>query len=232
MRDRVELVYSTPLSGAFTKKTCSDMLGDLFVDKHIILETDFNLGEVDSAAGVIRSWDGREIAYDLLVAVPTNMGADVIERSALGDELHFVPTDKYTLQSENWENVWVIGDATNIPASKAGSVAHFQLEVLAGNLLDRMAGRPLSHHFDGHANCFIETGFEKGVLIDFNYEVEPLPGKYPLPALGPFSLLKESRLNHAGKLAFKWLYWNVLLKGRELPVSSQMSMAGKMFSKN
>ena len=82
--------------------------------------------------------------------------------------------------------------------------------------------------FDGHANCFIESGAGKGFLIDFNYEVEPLPGKFPIPGVGPFSLLGESAINHMGKLSFRWIYWNVLLKGYPIPViGSHMSMAGK-----
>jgi sulfide:quinone oxidoreductase len=155
------------------------------------------------------------------------MGAEVIGRSGMGDELNFVPVDKYTLQSVKWENVWVIGDASNVPASKAGSVAHFMLEPLVKNILRHMDGLAPLPMFDGHANCFIETGFGKGALIDFNYDVEPLPGKYPLPGIGPFSLLQESSANHWGKLGFRWMYWNLLLKGSELPIESQMSMAGK-----
>lgn len=90
-----------------------------------------------------------------------------------------------------------------------------------------MEGLDLLASFDGHANCFIGSGFDQEILIDFNYDVEPLPGKYPLPGLGPFSLLKESPANHWGKMMFRWTYWNVLLKGGELPFESQMSMAGK-----
>jgi len=155
------------------------------------------------------------------------MGAEVIQRSGMGDELNFVPVDKHTLQATSWENVWVIGDAGNAPTSKAGSVAHFMLDVLVENMLRHMEGLEPLPAFDGHANCFIESGFEKGILIDFNYDVEPLPGKYPLPGLGPFSLLKESPVNHWGKMMFRWIYWNALLKGEELPFESQMSMAGK-----
>jgi sulfide:quinone oxidoreductase len=81
--------------------------------------------------------------------------------------------------------------------------------------------------FDGHANCFVESGAGKAMLIDFNYDTEPLPGKYPLPGVGPFSLLKETELNHWGKLMFRWIYWNALLPGRELPLPALMSMAGK-----
>jgi sulfide:quinone oxidoreductase len=182
---------------------------------------------VDNGKQTIVSYDEREVGYDLLVTIPTNMGADVIGRSGMGDELNFVPIDKHTLQSKKWGNVWVIGDAGNAPVSKAGSVAHFMLDTVTENLSRHMHDLAPLPTFDGHANCFIETGFDKGLLIDFNYEVEPLPGKYPLPGVGPFSLLEESRVNHLGKLAFRWMYWNLLIKGRDLPVSNQMTMAGK-----
>jgi sulfide:quinone oxidoreductase len=227
IRDQVELVYATPLSGAFTKPRSAEVLGHLLEAKGIHLETEFNIGEVNNRRSVIRSWDEREIGYDLLITVPTHMGADFIARSGLGDDLNFVRTDKHTLQSKAWENIWVIGDAANVPASKAGSVAHFMLDTLIENLKRHMAGLAPLPSFDGHSNCFIETGFEKAILIDFNYEVEPLPGTYPLPGMGPFSLLKESTLNHWGKMAFKWVYWNRLLKAGDMPVSASLSMTGK-----
>ena len=105
-------------------------------------------------------------------------------------------------------------------------MAHFAVDVLEGNLLDSIAGRPLSHSFDGHANCFVEAGDGKALLIDFNYEVEPLPGHFPT-AVG-LPLLRESRLNHLGKLAFQWLYWHALLPGREVPgIGPTMPTAGK-----
>jgi sulfide:quinone oxidoreductase len=227
IRDKVEIVYATPLDGAFTKPRASAVLGDMLAEKNILLEPDFNVGEVDNDKQVIRSYDQREVPYDLLVSVPTNMGAEVIERSGMGDELNFVEIDKHTLQSEKWENVWVIGDAGNAPTSKAGSVAHFMLDVLLENMLRHMEGLDPLPKFDGHANCFIESGFEQGILIDFNYDVEPLPGKFPLPGFGPFSLLKQSAVNHWGKMMFRWIYWNMLLKGEEMPFESQMTMAGK-----
>jgi sulfide:quinone oxidoreductase len=227
IRDKVELIFSTPLSGAFTKPRASEVLGGMLEEKGIHLVPDFNIGQVDSSSNKIISWDEKEIEYDLLVTIPTNMGSEVIERSGMGDELNFVPIDNHTLQSEKWENVWVIGDAGNVPASKAGSVAHFMLDVLIENILRHIEGLAPQPKFDGHANCFIESGFEKGILIDFNYDVEPLPGKFPLPGFGPFSLLQESAANHWGKMTFRWIYWNILLKGGEMPFESQMSMAGK-----
>jgi sulfide:quinone oxidoreductase len=227
IRDKVEIIYATPLPGAFTKPRASAILGDILDRKGIHLESEFNIGSVDSGTNKIISWDDREIDYDLLVTVPTNMGSEVIERSGMGDELNYVPVDKHTLQSKKWDNIWVIGDAGNAPTSKAGSVAHFMLDVLIENMLRHMEGLEPLPKFDGHANCYIESGFEKGILIDFNYDVEPLPGKFPLPGIGPFSLLKESAANHWGKMAFRWIYWNILLRGGEMPFESQMTMAGK-----
>ena len=227
IRDEVEITFATPLPGAFTKPRASSILGGMLTDKNINLVPDFNIMEVDQEKGVIRSYDEVEVPYDLLVTIPTNMGAEVIGKSGMGDDLNFIPTNKHTLQTDKWENVWIIGDAGNVPASKAGSVAHFMLDVLIENIHRHMEGLEPLPKFDGHANCYIESGFEKGVLIDFNYDVEPLPGKFPLPGFGPFSLLKESHANHWGKMMFRWMYWNILLKGGEMPFESQMSMAGK-----
>jgi sulfide:quinone oxidoreductase len=216
MRDRVEITYVTPLSGAFTKPKASKALGHLLADKDIGLEADFAIQKIDSDRNVIVSWDDREIPYDLLVTTPTNMGSTAIADSGLGDDLNFIPTDKHTLQSKEHENIFVIGDATNLPASKAGSVAHFEAETLTDNILRYLKGEALFAEFDGHSNCFIESGNGKALLIDFNYEHEPHPGGFPF-SWGPLALLKESRINHWGKLAFRWIYWHILLKGRPLP---------------
>jgi sulfide:quinone oxidoreductase len=227
MRHSVDIQFVTPLPGAFTKPRASSVLGDILGKKNIGLTTEFNIGRVDNEKKTIVSWDETEIPFDVLVSVPTNMGDDVIERSGMGDELNFVPTDKSTLQSLEHENIFVIGDATDLPSSKAGSVAHFQADILCENLLSYIDERPMRGRFDGHANCFIESGFGKGILIDFNYDTEPLPGKFPLPGIGPFSLLEETEMNHYGKIMFRWMYWNFLLKGKELPIESHMSMYGK-----
>jgi sulfide:quinone oxidoreductase len=183
------------------------------------LVTEFNTGDVDGKAGRLVAYDGREVGFDLAVVVPLHGGASYVGRSpGLGDELNFVPTDEHTLQAKAAPNVFVIGDAANVPASKAGSVTHFEGEVLAGE--------PLDASFDGHTNCFIETGFGKPLLIDFNYETEPLPGYYPASVGLP--LLAESRFNHLGKLMFQWFYWHGLLPGRDVPgIRSAMPTAGK-----
>lgn len=227
LRDRVEIVYVTPLPGAFTKPICSTALGYLLEERKIALETDYLVERIDVDNKALVSYDEREVPFDLLVTVPLNMGADYVARSGLGDELNFVPVDKHTLQSKAHPNIFAVGDASDIPASKAGSVAHFAVEVFTDNFLELVAGKPMTGSFDGHANCFIESGAGKALLIDFNYDTEPLTGKYPLPRVGPMSLLKETRANHLGKMAFRWLYWNVLLPGHSMPVPTQMSMVGK-----
>ncbi|MCS6843281.1 MAG: NAD(P)/FAD-dependent oxidoreductase [Caldilineales bacterium] len=227
IRDRVELVYATPLPGAFTKPRASQLLGSLLEEKNIRVVPEFLIMEVDPDANKIRAYDETEVEYDLLVTVPLNIGDPVIARSGMGDELNYVPTDKHTLKATHYDNIFVLGDATNLPSSKAGSVAHFQGDVFIENFLRYVDGLPLLESFDGHANCYIESGFGKGFLIDFNYDVEPLPGKFPLPGIGPFSLLQESRVNHWGKMLFRWMYWNLLLKGKPLPITAQMQMAGK-----
>jgi sulfide:quinone oxidoreductase len=227
LRDKVDLTLATPLPGAFTKPRAASLLGSTLEDKNINLVTEFYAERVDPEKKVLVSYDEDEVSYDLLVTVPVNMGSDVIARSGLGDELNHVPVDKHTFLSTEYDNIFALGDAAALPTSKAGSVAHFAVEVFIENFTRHIEGLPMLEKFDGHANCFIESGFGKGILIDFNYDVEPLPGKYPLPGIGPFSLLQESEMNHWGKVMFRWLYWNYLLKGREMPITAQMSMAGK-----
>ncbi|MFI1564302.1 NAD(P)/FAD-dependent oxidoreductase [Streptomyces sp. NPDC020490] len=228
MRDEVRLTYATPLDAAFTKPVASKALGGLLADKGIELVTEFTLGEVDGRGGRLVSYDEREVPFDLAVVVPLHGGAAYVGRSeGLGDELDFVPVDPHTLQHPDRPEVFAIGDAAGLPASKAGSVAHFEGEVLVRNISRFLDGQPVDASFDGHANCFVETGFHKALLIDFNYDTEPLPGHYPA-ALG-LPLLKESHANHLGKLAFEWLYWHSLLPGRDLPgIGSAMPEHGKV----
>ena len=227
IRNRVDLVYVTPLDGAFTKPAASKYLSGMFDEKGIELVSEFNTGEVDGAGGRLVSYDGREVPFDLAVTVPLHSGAPFVQAcDGLADGLGFVAADEHTLQSKARPNVFVVGDAAGIPASKAGSVAHFAGEVVVANVRSYLAGEPLAASFDGHANCFIESGFGKAMLIDFNYDTEPLPGHYP--ARMGLPLLRPTRANHAAKLAFEWFYWHALLPGRDVPmVGADMPTAGK-----
>jgi len=232
IRSGVQLTYVTPLDGAFTKPVCNRELSGLLAEKGIELVTEFNTGTVQAGgtgaeSGRLVSYDDREVEFDLAAVIPLHGGADYVNRSAgLGDELGFIPVSRRTLQATAKPNVFAIGDATDIPASKAGSVAHFEGGVVSDGVQAYLAGQPPPGVFDGHTNCFIETGGGKALLIDFNYDTEPLTGHYPGRAGLP--LLKESRLNHLGKLAFQQIYWHALLPGRDVPgISSAMPRRGK-----
>ena len=229
IRDKVELTYVTPLDGAFTKPVASAALASLLEEKGVHLITEFNTGEVvgEGAESRLIGYDGREVPFDLAVVVPMHSGAAYVGRSeGLGDDLNFVPTDKRTLQTNAKSNIFSLGDATNVPASKAGSVTHFEGEVLVKNIIHYLDHEELDSTYDGHANCFIETGFGKALLIDFNYETEPLTGHFPAAVGMP--LLKESRMNHLGKLMFQWVYWHALLQGRDIPgIGADMPERGK-----
>jgi sulfide:quinone oxidoreductase len=226
-RNDIELSYVTPLDAAFTKPIAARALGGLLADKRIEVVTGFATASVESDPTRLVSYDGREVDFDLAVVIPAHSGAPFIARSeGLGDELNFVMTDPHTLQAKAAPDVFALGDATDLPSSKAGSVAHFQSSIVVDNICRHLADEPVEPAFDGHANCFIETGHGKALLVDFNSDVEPVPGRYP-GRIG-LPLLRQSRLNHLGKLAFRWLYWHVLLPGREMPgIGERMPVAGK-----
>lgn len=227
LRQNIEIELVTPLTGAFTKSVANAVLGKLCDEKNIKITPNFVIDSVDAGGKTLASVNGEEIPYDLLVSIPPNLGAQVIIDSEIADPMGYMKTNKYTLKSEEYENVYILGDATNVPTSKAGSVAHFECDVVCDNLFREINGEEAHPEFDGHSNCFIVTGYDKASLIDFNYEVEPLPGMYPLPGVGPFHLLGESKMNYWGKLMFRWVYFNLMLKGHDLPLEPQMYMAGK-----
>jgi len=227
MREKVDISLVTPLAGAFTKPVATRMLSDLLEEKNIHIVPDFYIEHIDNDNKKLVSYDEKEVPFDVLTIIPMNKGADFIGTCGLGDDMNFVPVNKNTLQHEEHKNIFAIGDGAALPTSKAGSVAHFSAEILFENIMSAIENRPLTAHFDGHSNCYIETGYGKGALIDFNYDTEPLPGTFPLPGIGPFGLLKNTKINHYGKLMFRWIYWHILLKGKQLPIEAEMSMAGK-----
>jgi sulfide:quinone oxidoreductase len=227
LRKNVEIDFVTPLPGAFSKPATAKVMGHMLGERRINMVADFGTERVEP--GKLISYDNRTVEYDLLITTPTNMGDALMARSGLGDDLNFVPTDKHTLQTSAKDNIFALGDATNLPSSKAGSVVHFQSEILAENILSYIKGKELKASFDGHSNCFIESGYGKAFLIDFNYDLDPVEGTYPFPIVGPFSLLKETRLNHLGKLSMKFVYWNILLRGIPVPgITSKMGRLGKI----
>ncbi|MHB8681734.1 MAG: NAD(P)/FAD-dependent oxidoreductase [Acidimicrobiales bacterium] len=227
LRQNVDIALVTPLDGAFTKPVASRRLGGLLAQRGIELVTEFNTASVDGSAGTVTSYDERVERFDLAVVVPLHVGADFVGSSpGLGDEFNFVPCDPATLQAKAAPNVFAIGDATDVPTSKAGSVTHFEGEIVAENIGHFLRGEPLGAAFDGHANCFVETGSGRAILIDFNYDTEPLPGRFPGPVGLP--LLQESRMCHVAKRAFSSVYWHLLVPGRDIPmIHAAMPRTGK-----
>jgi sulfide:quinone oxidoreductase len=228
IRDKVEIFLSTPFPRCMPNwPKGSVVLTEVAGMKNITLTTDFMLKEVNRNGKYIESYAGHRLAYDLLVIIPTNSGDKIIVESGLDDGSTFIPTHKHTLRALNHQNIYVIGDATNIPTSKAGSVAHYEADVVFHNLISEIKGKEPEPLYDGHSTCFIVSEKGKSYLVDFNYDTEPLFGKYPIPVIGPFSLLKETRLNWKGKLWFEWLYWNIILPGRNTGLPPTLAMAGK-----
>ena len=227
VRDNIEIEFVTPNTGIFTKPIATRILSRTAEEKQILVTPNFDLDGINVDDRTLLSAKGDTVKYDLLVSTMPNLGAQYIEDSGMGDGMGYVFTDHHTLRADKYDNIYVIGDATNVPTSKAGSVAHYQADIITENMILEIDGQEPKPSFDGHATCFIVSGYEKAFLFDFNYKTEPLPGKYPFPGLGPFDLLGESSFNYWGKMMFKWVYWNLLLTGQDMPLEPQMHMAGK-----
>lgn len=228
VRDNIEIEFVTPLDNVFTKPIATRLLKSVADQKNIKVTPNWDIARVNVDEKTIESYKGEKVPYDLLISIPPNFGAKFIEDSGMGDPMRYVETDLFTLKAKNYDNIYVVGDATNVPTSKAGAVTHYESDTVVPNLIREIDGQEPRPTFDGHATCFICSGYEKALLIDFNYKVEPLPGKYPFPGLGPFDLLGDSNFNYWGKMMFKWVYWNMMLPGLDLPLEPQMTMAGKL----
>ena len=230
-RDNIEIEFVTPNTGLFTKPIATKVMTASAEEKEIKVVPSFDLEVVNKEEKYIESARGDKLDYDLFISTMPNLGADYIENSGMGDGMGYVLTDDHTLKAEKYDNIYVVGDATNVPTSKAGSVAHYEADIIVENLLLEIDGKEPKPSFDGHSTCFIVSGYEKAFLFDFNYKTEPLPGKFPFPGVGPFDLVGESNMNYWGKMMFKWVYWNLLLSGQDMPLEPQMAMAGKHWPK-
>jgi sulfide:quinone oxidoreductase len=151
VRDNIEIELATPLPGAFTKPVASEILGNLCVEKNVKVTPNFQLSQVDPDQKVIKAYGGQEVPYDLLVSIPPNFGAQCIIDSDMGDPMGYVDTDHNTLKAKQFDRIYVIGDAANVPTSKAGAVAHYEADVVAENLKREIDGQPPLPDYDGHA---------------------------------------------------------------------------------
>lgn len=194
LRDKSQILYTYPINKIFTMDPVVELIQPMFDERGIEYKTFFNPIEVDPENRKIITLEGEEESYDLLISIPPHKGAQVVIDSGLGDKGGWVPTDRYTLKVVGYDNIYALGDATNLPVSKAGSVAHFQAEVVAENLAAEIEGVEPTAMFNGKAFCFIETGWEEATYIWFDYFTPPQP-------------VLPSKFVHFVKMAYNKAYW-------------------------
>jgi sulfide:quinone oxidoreductase len=202
IRDRTEIKLLSPLNRAFTIEATSKLVQPILAERDIELCTFFNVETVDPETKTVTSLEGETFEYDLLVLVPPHRGQRVIEDSGLGDDRGWVPVDRSTLRHAKFERIWALGDTTDIPISKSGSVAHYQAPIVAGQIAAAANGAPAPDKlYEGRVMCFLETGHGKATTIRFDYRHVPVS---PRPA----------RIWHWGKALFNKTYWLTVPRGR------------------
>jgi sulfide:quinone oxidoreductase len=205
LRQKSEVHFCSPIGRAFTIESVSEMATPIFEQKGIEVHTFFNVESIDAERHVIQSLEGEELPYDLLILVPPHKGQQFLIDSGFAPAPGgWLPTDRATLQVGGRPNVFALGDATDLPLSKAGSTAHFEAPVVTERIAAAIEGRtPDRKHGDylGKVMCFFEIGDGKGTLLQFDYEHPPRPPK-------------PNQLWHLGKIVFNKTYWHTVPKGR------------------
>ena len=205
LRDGSQVHFCSPIGRAFTIESVSEMATPIFEQKGIEVHTFFNVEAIDPVKKAVLSLEGEELPYDLLILVPPHKGQQFLIDSGLAPAPGgWLPTDRATLQVGGRPNVFALGDATDLPLSKAGSTAHFEAPVVTERIAAGVLGREVDHkHGDylGKVMCFFEIGDGKGTLLQFDYEHPPRPPK-------------PNQLWHLGKIVFNKTYWHTVPKGR------------------
>jgi len=204
LREKTEMHYCSPIGRAFTIESVSEMAAPILEEKDIELHIFFNVESIDPEKKVVNSLEGEELPYDLLVLVPPHKGAQVVVDAGLAPPSGWLPTDHHTLEVKGHPEIHALGDATDLPLSKAGSTAHFEAPVVAERVAAVVKGKqPSGKHasYEGKVMCFFEVGDGKGTLLQFDYEHPPKPPK-------------PNRLWHLGKIVFNKTYWHTVPRGR------------------
>ncbi|HLT59144.1 MAG TPA: FAD/NAD(P)-binding oxidoreductase [Limnochordales bacterium] len=192
-RDQVEIVYTYPINRCHSNPAIAQWAAPELEARHIRVETFFNVERIDPARKVIETMEGTELPFDLLIGIPEHAAPAFLEASGLTKD-GWVPTDRHTLEVKGQEGMWAVGDVTDLPVSKAGSVAHYQAATVAANLAARVRGLPPVARYNGKTFCFIETGSDAGTYVEFDYDHPPKP-------------VRASRWIHWAKLAYNQTYW-------------------------
>lgn len=199
LRDKTEIIYAYPIPGVFGLKNVNKVMLQLFEQRGIQVVSPFTVKAVNPQTKTLESSEGTTLKYDLLLGVPPHMGAKVIGDSGLGDRRNWIPTDKNSLQMKDHPEVYVLGDTTDIPISKAGSTTDFESYVVTENIVSDVKGRELRRFYDGSVFCFIATALNSATYIRFDYLNPPLPPP-------------SSTLLWWSKLAYNKLYWSITAK--------------------
>jgi sulfide:quinone oxidoreductase len=205
IRDRSEIDFLSPIGRAFTIESVSDMATPILAEKSIHLNTFCNVETIDPARKMVQTLEGEDFPYDLLILVPPHRGQQFLIDSGLAPAPGgWLPTDRATLRVGGRPNVFALGDATDLPLSKAGSTAHFEAPVVAERITAAVERRePHGKHadYEGKVMCFFEVGDGKGTLLQFDYDHPPKPPK-------------PNQLWHLGKIVFNKTYWHTVPRGR------------------
>lgn len=195
IRQDVEFVYTYPIDGLHMSPPVSEWVEPELTKRNIRYVTNFMPGKVEPENKILYSKDGKQESYDLLISIPPHRGSEVILNSeGLGNEMGFIEVDERTLKAKNDDSIYVLGDATALQISKAGSTAHYQSEYVAKNIQSELAGLPPSSHYNGKVLCFIETGLEEATYIVMDYKNPPKP-------------VQPSEMLHWYKISFNEMYW-------------------------
>jgi sulfide:quinone oxidoreductase len=205
LREATEIDFLSPIGRAFTIESVSDMATPILEEKGIRLNTFCNVETIDPERKVVQTLEGEDFPYDLLILVPPHRGQQFLIDSGLAPAPGgWLPTDRTTLEVGGRPNVFALGDATDLPLSKAGSTAHFEAPVVAERITAAVEGRkPHGKHadYEGKVMCFFEVGDGKGTLLQFDYAHPPKPPK-------------PNQIWHLGKIVFNKTYWHTVPKGR------------------
>lgn len=193
LRDQVELIYTYPINRVHSNPAIAEWAAPQLKARHIRTETFFNVERIDPQQKIIETMEGTTLSFDLLIAIPEHTAPPFLEASGLTED-GWVPADRHTLQVKGHDNIYALGDVTNLAVSKAGSVAHYQASTVAVNLAARIRGLPATARYGGKTFCFIETGADEATYVEFDYDRPPRP-------------VRASRWIHWAKLAYNQTYW-------------------------
>jgi sulfide:quinone oxidoreductase len=205
LREASEVHFCSPIGRAFTIESVSDMATPIFAEKGIEVHTFFNVEAIDRERKMVLSLEGEELPYDLLVLVPPHKGQQFLIDSGLAPAPGgWLPTDRHTLRVGGRPDIFALGDATDLPLSKAGSTAHFEAPVVVEGIAAAIEHRePAGKHaaYEGRVMCFFEVGDGKGTLLRFDYDHPPKPPK-------------PNAIWHLGKIVFNKTYFHTVPRGR------------------